>query len=409
MKLALPFSFIIFLSILSCNNRFNNNPGSVPIDTIDLSKSLNKFDLVTLSGIASKIEYIKLQSDSTCYINRLAQPLDKYVKFFDGKLYVSDRLNILSFSKDGKFLTKYGSVGRGPGEYMQITDFIVCPKEDQLAILCAGCKKIYFYNLTGIFLKEVNVDFFPTRMIPFNDKLVLINSRQFRNLSDYYTVSILSKNGDIQKCLIKHENEVGEEERFSMGSDKLYILDNSLNYYEPIYDTIWRISPDFKLISKSIFYYSKDKLPFNDFSRSQSELLSKLKTHVFLNWYSETEKYMFFEIGNKGKRNNILLDKLSGRSFNLPFNKELGDISITSFYNDLDGGPPFWPSGVIANDRVFSFIQISSLKKYYDANKTQLDRLEYFHNDKLQEILEKSAINDNPIIMIVTLKDLDIK
>jgi hypothetical protein len=311
---------------------------------------------------------------------------------------------LLSFSTSGKFLKKYSKVGRGPGEYMEITDFTYLPDKEKLAILCSGCKKIYFYNLKGEFLKETSIDFRPNRIISFSDKLILVNNRQFRDLSDYFSVSIISENGDLQNRLIKHENEVAEKKRISVAGNNLYILDNSLNFYEPIYDTIWRITSDFKVSSKSIIFYSKDKLPFIDTSTPQSEFLSILTKYVTLNSYSESEKYIFFVVNNKETRNNILFDKTSGISTNLTFNKQLRDISINSFYNDLDGGPPFWPAGIISGDKAFSLIQISSLKRYYDSNKDQLELLEQFHNLKIQEILKNSTINDNPIIMIVTLK-----
>jgi hypothetical protein len=84
MEKILIFSLIIAFCTLSCTNK-SINQSDIPVDTINISKSLNKHDIISLSAIASNPEYIKLQSDSNCY---LAGQI--FVKFFDNKFYISD-------------------------------------------------------------------------------------------------------------------------------------------------------------------------------------------------------------------------------------------------------------------------------------------------------------------------------
>jgi hypothetical protein len=391
---------LTFQIIFGCKN--NKTEIESSIDVFDITSALGKTEPVVLSDIASKVKYIRLQSDSTCFIGKIRIPFNENVKFIDNKFFISDRSNmsIIAFNKDGSFIKKYGKKGRGPGEYIDITDFTFIPEKEQVAILCgAGCNKIYLYRLTGEFVKELKIDFYPIKLISYNNNLVLINSLQYRHLSKYYSLTIISDKGEIVKRLLYHDNE---KNQISIGGPRAYILDNTLYYYEPVYDTTWRISQKLEVESKCIVNYG-EKLPFIDPSTSQDRILELLADRITLNTFVESKKYIFYEIGNKERLNHILYDKSTKNSYNLPFNENLKAIGIVSFQNDIDQGPPFWPVGNITDDEMFSIINISALKKYYASNENQFNRLRE-SNNALFKLLEQSDINDNPIIMIVSLK-----
>ena len=386
--------------VFGCKN--NNALTDSSTELFDIVTALNKTDTIHLSSIASKIKYVRLQSDSSCFIGRIKLPLSENVKYIDNKFFISDRssMSILAFTSDGTFIRRLGRKGRGPGEYIDITDFTFIPEKEQLAILCgAGCNKIYLYQLSGEFIKEIKVDFYPTNIISFNNRLVLINSRQYRHQSNYYTITLISDKGEILKRIISHVNE---KSQLSIGGPRTYILGNTLHYYEPVYDTTWRISHNLEVESKSIVQYG-DKLPFIDPSTSQDQILKFLSDRVTLSTFIESIKYIFYEINNRGKQNHILYDKSTKKSYNLPFDKNLKDIGIVSFRNDIDHGPPFWPVGNISDKEMFSIINVSAIKKYYASNENQFNRLRE-SNNALFKLLQQSDINDNPIIMIVSLK-----
>lgn len=397
-KPILTICALIFQLLFGCKN-ISTDP---KIDVYDITSALSKTEQVFLSDITSNVKYIPLQSDSTCLIGRIRVPFNENVKFIDNKFFISDRSNmcIMAFNKDGSFIKKYGKKGRGPGEYIDITDFTFIPEKEQVAILCgAGCNKIYFYHLTGEFVKELKVDFYPIKLISYNNKLVLINSRQYRDFSNNYALTIISDKGEIVKRLLHHDNE---KSQIGIGGPKAYILDNTLYYFESVYDTTWKISKNHEIESKNIVNYG-ERLPFIDPSASQDKILEILADRVTLNTFIESEKYIFYEMDNKQRLNHILYDKSTRKSFNLPFNENQKDIGIVSFHNDVDDGPPFWPMGNISNAELFSIINISALKKYYASNENQFNRLRE-SNSTLYKLLEHSDINDNPIIMIVSLK-----
>jgi hypothetical protein len=77
-----------------------------------------------------------------------------------------------------------------------------------------------------------------------------------------------------------------------------------------------------------------------------------------------------------------------------------------SFNNDIDGGLPFWPDGIISEDKVFSLIYAYDLKKHINEQKNRIGKSNTIHNEKIQKLINNANLIDNPIIMIVTLKNL---
>lgn len=71
---------------------------------------------------------------------------------------------------------------------------------------------------------------------------------------------------------------------------------------------------------------------------------------------------------------------------------------------DFDGGPDFWPFGTTSDGKMYMLFDVVMLKQYWQPN-TKYDlkyperQLEFIRR------LEKSNVNGNPIIMLVTPKD----
>lgn len=84
--------------------------------------------------------------------------LTKVVKAGE-RLFVLDgnRKTIYEFSRKGKFLNKISRIGKGPGEYVSVTDFAVT-KEPQQVIVYDRSGKLNYYDWEGNFLREQKAD-----------------------------------------------------------------------------------------------------------------------------------------------------------------------------------------------------------------------------------------------------------
>lgn len=135
MRTKLVILLMIFL--VSCgreSSREKDNTGSVlEIDLLSEPES----GITKLSEIAENVEYMPLQTTDS---SLLGDVVLKIVNI-DNRIYilnsVEDEDEILCFNTDGKFSYKINKTGRGPEEYLSITDFDISYDNTLLTILSA--------------------------------------------------------------------------------------------------------------------------------------------------------------------------------------------------------------------------------------------------------------------------------
>ena len=128
---------LLMILLFSCgreSSREKDNTGSVlEIDLLPEPES----GITKLSEIAENVEYIPLQTTDS---SLLGDVVLKIVNI-DNRIYilnsVEDEDEILCFNTDGKFSYKINKTGRGPEEYLSITDFDISYDNTLLTILSA--------------------------------------------------------------------------------------------------------------------------------------------------------------------------------------------------------------------------------------------------------------------------------
>ncbi len=103
---------------------------------------------INLSELADDISYVPI--DNSFPIGLIYEP--KY--FNKNSIYIS-ALNsgIMLFDRNGKFLRKIGSIGRGTGEYTHYFNFCVDEKSESVYVMIQSLKIIKVYSKTGNFLR----------------------------------------------------------------------------------------------------------------------------------------------------------------------------------------------------------------------------------------------------------------
>lgn len=128
---------LLMIFLFSCgreNSREKDNTGFVmEIDLLSEPES----GITKLSEIAENVEYMPLQTTDS---SLLGDVVLKIVNI-DNRIYilnsVEDEDEILCFNTDGKFSYKINKTGRGPEEYLSITDFDISYDNTLLTILSA--------------------------------------------------------------------------------------------------------------------------------------------------------------------------------------------------------------------------------------------------------------------------------
>jgi hypothetical protein len=95
-----------------------SNSKVITIDVENVSSEIIKVD-----DILDSVKFTALETADDCLIDNI----DKII-YHDNKYYVLDcrkTRSLLCFDTDGRFVRKFGSVGQGPGEYVEPTDFMI--------------------------------------------------------------------------------------------------------------------------------------------------------------------------------------------------------------------------------------------------------------------------------------------
>lgn len=138
---------------------------------IDIDPFFKNEKGLRLSEIASNIEYIRLETAPEYLIGRI-----KKIIFFNGKylIFDSQTYRILIFNASGKYIIKIEQKGKGPGEYLQISDFTVLPVDSSICLVDDWQVKVIKYDFSGKFLHERRLQALSNNIASLNDSLIVL-------------------------------------------------------------------------------------------------------------------------------------------------------------------------------------------------------------------------------------------
>ena len=167
-------SFICFwvsvLWIAGCTSSAES--GSAPVFTVTVREA--NTGLCDSLWRYSKPVFLETTSES-------ALSMISKVVLWNGRIFVSDNRydKICVFDTAGKFLWDIRRVGRGPGEYIGMTDFVIDPDREELIIYADKPYKLIHCGVQGDFRYESRLPDALFKELAFTEKyLVAINSQQ---------------------------------------------------------------------------------------------------------------------------------------------------------------------------------------------------------------------------------------
>lgn len=107
---------------------------------------------IKLSTVAISVDSIPLE---TLENNLIRSIMD--IEHYQESLFVGNIDALYKFTKKGKFVKQMGSIGQGPGEYLNVTDIALDGKNSQIYVASNLSQKIICFDLEGNFIKEAKV------------------------------------------------------------------------------------------------------------------------------------------------------------------------------------------------------------------------------------------------------------
>ena len=215
-KCLIKFQYLLLIDIIifsfSCtsqdNNFYNFNPNTI----------VNKE--FTLSDIADNIFYIPL--DNTFLVSSNNQ-----IKLTDNNIFLYGQDGIVSYNRNGTFIKKIGSIGRGPGEYISAR-YIAIDKNNRTIFVKDRDNIIKVYSKGGVFLRAISLKDNPgtiERIECVGNYLIAFYYLQFGNAK--YNWVILDTLGNIIK---NKERTTPLFNSNYTGQSGIYKFNNSISY-----------------------------------------------------------------------------------------------------------------------------------------------------------------------------------
>ena len=346
---------------------------------------------------------------------------------------------IYRFSRTGKFLNRIGSIGQGPGEYVNYLTFLVDEDKKEVYIFSTN-NGVLVYDFEGGFKKQISD--FQTMVGMFSSiyKQYILNDHKFfaiQNFGLYRSVdkdslwSFVSLDDNFQKKrLFKNPVHVGKEEQiianranmdrmvnFWMGHPtSVDIYNGQLTLKYPDTDTIYcyddatnQLLPQYAIFTdeekgdyEATHLWFKDRKAFDYFS-----IFSYYPTKDFVYLIGSKGEEVYTYCYNK-KDGSVRLQKrqsaITERDvpwFSFPLRQMKRDFVLD---NDLGGGD------FTVDSRSSGKYWIDILEPGGDENWIDIDQIksstviDESKKKELIRVLESATEDSNPILMIATLK-----
>ena len=373
MNMKYLFSFLCLCCVLSVS-------AQKPV-VINLAKAISESPKeIMLNELASDIRYVPLETTDDCLMNN-----EFYIMQYTGEDIITS--GIFHFDKNGKFLNKIGSKGQGPEEYLQGL-FAFGDWKNKL-LYVQNWTTLTCYGFDGTFVRSV-----PTPQLNmgaaglFDENHILYSNDIYyadkANPIQLYMVD--SQNG---KTVSKWRGHLEENKKYGMiltSRDFMYNYDNSL-FYKPALENVI-----FKILSpkKRQLVYKFD-CSGKDIDVSADEVDPK-KRFQFLSvyWAKETAQYLFVNYGMKN------ISRLG------IYDKEKKTFTNVTIKDNLAGGYDIHPAWTSDDNHLLMIYYAGGLLQ--DKEKRYSTGLLPGRKKELDELLKNIKEDDNPVVILVTLK-----
>jgi len=421
-KSVLFWMYVFITIVLSCTD-VSERSG---IPKIDLESGGENRVLLNLSQYADSVWYIALESGS---INlKVLQLLDKRGNL----IVVSDKYEVSLFTDQGKFLSKIGFRGRGPGEYRYVTNLKLSLNG---TVLVQDMYDLLEYDLDGVFLKSFR-DFFR-----YPTSYQLVHSEEWLQLSDSlfllhlpvvlgneeHRALVKDKEGSVIRYIPNFNRFDGRPASDSWStSASVYTFSQRIYYHEMFSDTLFELDNNYCLQPRLHFNRGKYYVSYVDVINGiLNQTLGDFQMAYIKNLF-ETRRFLFLDVEfilHDLRRTVIVtVDGLPKKYYSTKLlgvyekDKDLfqvaevnreGEYRIrqTGLINDFDGGFSFYPAFRFDDNTLAMQIDAFKLKGYVNSDGFREAATSHQEKKKaLQELANSLSDEDNPVLMVVSFK-----
>jgi len=391
---------IISLIINSCQSA--NNKEKSQIRTFDL-KELPKISDVKLSDLGFvDIDYIPLETNEQSAIGRFDLRAVTH-RFIAGNSFFIIKLfnDIVKFQSDGTFLTRIGTLGRGPNEF-EVAHDIDLDKENQiLYLVSAWQEKFNVYSESGEFVKTFKIPIHaPMQFRIYKGNILCYLENNQGNIENSFLV-IDTLGRIIKNFPNRYPFTPNKKGGIGIGRENLFYQFNNQLFKKEVYsDTVYIFeNMDFK---PHLIIGVGNRLLTPE-ARAQFDLPYLSENYIRPIHLFEFNDYIYYEYTYRfiPGTNNLIYGFIGSKTtdFQAFINAEQGLI------NDLDGGPDILPKTIKDDKTVISWIDAIKLKNHVASEAFKNSTPKYPEKKiELEKLANSLKETDNPVLVLLKLK-----
>ncbi|MDX9727237.1 MAG: 6-bladed beta-propeller [Bacteroidales bacterium] len=393
MEIKVQFIIVVLLCskfFFSC--KISNPKIENDVLTFDL-KEMPKQTTLKLTDLgATDIQYIPLETNEQCLILRI-QKIIKSNNFF----LIQSFTDILMFRNDGSYITKIGTVGRGPNEFTVAHDVNINPTDGTIYLIDGWQQKFLVYSNKGEFIRTFKYPIRAAVNFEFtHDGILCYNKNNIGDIETSYL--LIDTNGKIIKSYPNKYPWKRNAPTLAFQCENIFYRNNGQLIKKEIYcDTL------FAFIDKNFYPHSVidiGKLRLTPNFRTESDV--NFITENFINpmnlFQFSNFIYYEFHIPINGHIEGLSFIGSKDGKFRVLFDPE------EDLINDLDGGPSIWPKSAWDDMAIVTWTDALRIKTFVLSEKFKSSNPKYTNKKKdLENLAESLKETDNPVLILIKL------
>jgi len=379
-KITFFIFFLLYLTgCLNSNNHPSNpndtNPETIRVKDIDLQGDIKAGD------VYDQVQFIKLETTNKSLFGKI----DRIILTKDN-IFILDWLiskDIFVFNRSGKFITRFGQRGKGPGEFISPSDFYIDSINKTIVVLDNG-EYLHSYKLINNTLEFVKTEKIPQEIGPFEvtkidtngnfaficgrtNPNLCITDNKFRNIKYHFPYY----NRNFSALLL-----------YSLVYSDKYVL-----YQRYLNDTIFKLI-DNLVIPHIVFDFEQPFTLKNLLKMDNTNQLENMDKMYKLGSYFELNNMFIFSYSHLGKVFYLFRNQ----------NNQYMHTSKVDFINDIYGSGNLNCKGI--DPLTKSFIFTASPINILNVLNSHPEKL----NIKYKRMLNSMNLNDTDNTILVLLK-----
>lgn len=402
--------FLIGMAVSACSNPQNHQNAdfswvadSVVIgESSQLALSVNdpieirvnqesNLDCISLREFADTVETIVLETTEESLIGRMEK-----IMMVNDTFYVLDRMKhpgVYLFKKSGKFIGRVGTLGQGPGQYSEPTDFDVCG--DTIYILDQFRSKLHVFDKRRNYEYTKNIPFIATGISVMNDSVMVFNNIDADNhhLGPLINYSVYITDSDLNIDKYGFKREHGKYNSFWEPTN--FYRNGDLTYYHPyLSPDIYTISTDGEIKKSFKVNFGQHALPDEYVLTENRKKLDDAENddnyYIFNGDFFATTNWEYFTFAKAHWLRHVLADRNGNTKVSTLLLEDLvNNIPVQSIY------------GTTGDMLIGGFDPSDFIPGFINATEEQRRKL---LTSKGYELCIKLSAEDNPVLFLITLK-----